>query len=63
MTYIDVHAPNGTHLFTYDPARRLVQIKVKGLGHAEVLLAWCRVDQGKPAHPARYVPICLRLPG
>ena len=32
MTYIDVHAPNGAHLFKYDPARSLVQIKVKGLG-------------------------------
>ena len=32
MAYIDVHAPNGAHLFKYDPARGLVQIKVKGLG-------------------------------
>ncbi len=32
MAYVDVHAPNGAHLFTYDPARGLVQIKVKGVG-------------------------------
>ena len=32
MAYVDVHAPTGAHLFTYDPARGLVHIKVKGLG-------------------------------
>ena len=38
IAYVDVHAPNGAHLFTYDPARSLVQIKVKGLGLLTVAL-------------------------
>ena len=32
MGYVDVRAPNGAHLFKYEPARGLVHIKVKGLG-------------------------------